>query len=73
MMAFKPVRAEYAVLMYGDVIFAGPVTSGPPPFVTMTAQRNRAKKVGGTMTPLTRKRIRSFLMGMQARIVWNIQ
>src|ERR1700761_106535 len=73
MIAFSPVRAEYAVFMYEEVLSKCPVTSGPPPWVTIAAQRNKARKVGGTTMPLMRKRMRSFLMGMQARIVWKIQ
>jgi hypothetical protein len=73
MMAFNPVRAEYAVFMYEDVILAWPTTSGPPPWVTIAAHRKRARKVGGTIIPLIKKRIRSFLIGMQARMVWKIQ
>ena len=72
-MALSPVKAEYAVFIYGDVISALPVTSGPPPWVTMTAQRKRAKKVGGTITLLTRKRIRSFSIGMRKMADWTIQ
>lgn len=45
----------------------------PYPFVTITAQRKRAKKVGGTTTPFTQKRIRSFDMGIRARAVWQNQ
>ncbi len=60
MMTLRPVRALYAVFMYVLVIFIFPVTRGPPPWVTMAAQRNKARKVGGTTTALTRKRIRSF-------------
>ena len=31
MMTLRPVKAEYAVFMYEEVIFSCPVTSGPPP------------------------------------------
>jgi hypothetical protein len=73
MMTLRPVKAEYAVPMYVECISYFPVTNGPPPLVTITAQRKRARKVGGTMTALTRKRIRSFSIGMRARQVWQIQ
>jgi hypothetical protein len=39
----------------------------------MTAHRNRARKVGGTITPLIQKRIRSFSIGMRERKVWQNQ
>jgi hypothetical protein len=41
--------------------------------VTITLQRNRAKKVGGTTAPLMRKRIRSFEIGMRERKLWMNQ
>ena len=41
--------------------------------VTITAHRKSARKVGGTMTPLTQNSMRSLRIGMQARIVWKIQ
>ena len=41
--------------------------------VTITAQRNRAKNVGGTMTPLTQNKIRSLEMGIRANPVWRNQ
>lgn len=42
---------------------------GTYPLVTMTAQRNKAKKVGGTITPLTQKSIRNFEIGINASAV----
>jgi hypothetical protein len=39
----------------------------------MTAQRKRAKNVGGTITPLTQNRMRSFEIGMSAKAVWMNQ
>jgi hypothetical protein len=38
----------------------------PYPFVTTTAQRNKARKVGGTITPFTQKSMRSFEIGINA-------
>jgi hypothetical protein len=43
------------------------------PCVTMTAHKNKARKVGGTITPLTQKRIRSFSMGISERKLWRNQ
>jgi len=43
MILFKAVNALYAVFMYELVIFACPVTSGPPPCVTMAPQRKSAR------------------------------
>ena len=59
--------------MYGEVIAALPVTKGPPPLVTIAPHRKSATNVGGTMMPLTKNKMRSFLIGMQAKTVWNIQ
>jgi hypothetical protein len=73
MIALRPVKALYAVFMYVLVSLVCPVTKGPPPWVMITAQRNRARKVGGTMTAFTRNRIRSLWIGIHARIVWKIQ
>jgi hypothetical protein len=39
----------------------------------MTAQRKRARNVGGTMMPLARKRRRSFCIGINDKIVCSIQ
>lgn len=49
------------------------VTSGPPPCVTIAPHRKRARKVGGTITALTRNRIRSFSILIHAKMVWKIQ
>jgi len=35
----------------------------------MTAHKKRAKNVGGTMTPFTQNKMRSFEIGMSARAV----
>jgi hypothetical protein len=45
----------------------------PYPFVTITAHRNKARNVGGTITPFTQKRMRSFAIGINARFVWMNQ
>jgi hypothetical protein len=41
--------------------------------VTITAQRKRAAKVGGTITPLIQNNILSFVIGMSERPVWMNQ
>lgn len=43
------------------------------PLLTMTPNRNIPRKVGGIMTALTRKRIRSFSMGMSMRTLWRMK
>ena len=43
------------------------------PLVTITAQRNSAKKVGGTTIALIQKKTRSFVIGMIASAVCMIQ
>ena len=49
MMTLRPVKAEYAVFMYEDVIFSCPVTSGPPPCLicirinSMVVERKRRR------------------------------
>jgi hypothetical protein len=43
------------------------------PLVTITAQRNNAKNVGGTTMPLIQKRTRNFEIGIRASAVWRNQ
>jgi len=54
-------------------MIVGPVTKGPPPWVTIAPHRNRAKNVGGTTTALTQKRTLSFSIPMTANMVCPIQ
>lgn len=72
-MTFSPVITLQPKFMYVEVISAFPVTSGPPPCVTIAAHRKRARNVGGTITAFNQNKIRSFSIGIRARLVWIIQ